>query len=222
MAYTQTGNGSGQAALQVTNSTDGIHWIAPYSCTLPGAHSVDASPSIAYFGGYVVVAIRDHVTDAMVTCKIIPGQTGITVTEYAGITLNFNPSLASFNGKLYAAMEGINTSHTLYVYTSTDGITFTLLSPGPSSDQTSRAPTLAVHNNILYLGFEENDSSDELLYRYSTDGVTFAPAINAGTQVGGPPLFVDAPNLPGSPYNGQLFLYFASFAPTYLCSNHGH
>lgn len=210
----------GYGGAYFASSLDGSDWGSRvYSCG--GSFSIDASPTLAVFDGYLWMGLRDHNTLAMVICRIASDNT-VTTTEYSSITLNFNPSLAVFDSKLYAAIESNNTSHTLYVYTSTDGATFSLLSPGPSSDQTSRAPTLAVHNNILYLGFRENDSSDKLLYRYSTDGVNFATAISAGTQVGGDPLFLQVSNLPGSSYNGELFLYFASFSPTYLCSNHGN
>ncbi len=81
---------------------------------------------------------------------------------------------------------------------------------------------MAVHNGILYLAFRENDSSDELLYRYSRDGITFAPAINARWQNNGPPILLQVDDLPNSPYHGALFEFFASFSPTFLCSNHGN
>jgi len=80
---------------------------------------------------------------------------------------------------------------------------------------------MAVHNGLLYLAFRENDSNDELLSKYSTNGTTFSSTINAHWQNNGPPL-LQVDDLPGSPYDGDLFEFLASFSPTYLCSNHGN
>jgi hypothetical protein len=211
----------GYGGAYFASSTDGSDWgTSVNSCA--GGLSIDASPTLAVFDGYLWMGLRDHNTQAFVLCRIQSDNTA-TTSEYSAITLNFNPSLATYDNKLYVAIESNNTSHTLQVYTSTLGATFTLLSPGPSSDQTSRAPSLAVHNNVLYLGFRENDASNEFLYRYSTDGVTFATAIDPHWTQSGPPTLVNVTTLPGFPPNGKLYAFFSSntSAPNYLCSNNG-
>jgi hypothetical protein len=222
MAYNEP-NGAGYTFPTFSSSSDGVHWNTPItSChDSSSAAGADASPSLTVFNGSLWMAYRDHSTYSMRLCRIAADNT-TTLASYSDITLNFNPSLAVFNGDLYVAIESNNSSHTIYLYTSPDGATFTL-NTGASSDQTSTAPSLAVHNGVLYLGFRENDDSHEFLYRYSTDGQTFVSAIDPHWTEAGPPTLLEASSLPGSSYNGQLYVYFSSntSAPNYLCSSHG-
>jgi len=204
-------------------SSDGIHWGSPSDACNNGssATGVDASPSLTVFNGALIMANRDKSTHEMIICRIASNNTA-TSTLYPTITLNYNPSLAVFNNKLYAAIEKNDTAHTIDLYTSTDAVTFTE-NTGASSDQTSTAPSLAVHNNVLYLGFRSNDSEQGFRYKYSTNGFTFSSDINPHWTEAGPPTLLSADYLPNSPYNGQLFVYFSSHTsvPNYLCSNHG-
>ncbi|WP_263356018.1 hypothetical protein [Acidicapsa ligni] len=209
---------TGATRLEFQYSSDGIHWSSANPGCDPG-FEVDGSPSLAVYKGFLYLGIRDHTTQAMVICQVAANNQ-TTVEEHANVTLNFNPTFAVFNNLLYVATESNDDSHTIYLYTSADGSTFEL-NTGASSDQTSRAPSMAVHNNILYLGFRENDGSIAFLYKYSTDGVNFSTAINPHWQVNGPPILLQVNNLTGSPNNGQLYMYYSSFSPTHLCSNHG-
>jgi len=224
LATTQGNDPSGDGLAFLYRSTDGIHFSGFGGVCHPDGSTadIDGSPSLVAFNGSLYLGIRDHNTHAMVLCRY--GADGSIVSnEISSITSNFNPSLAVFNGQLYAAIESNNSSHTLYFYTSSDGLTFTLHT-GASSDQSSTAPSLAVHNNVLYLGFRTNDSSQVFKYKYSTDGTTFSSSIAPGWSEAGPPTLVEATNLPGSPYQGHLYVYFSSHtsAPNYLCSNHGN
>jgi hypothetical protein len=203
-------------------SSDGYNWGSQvYGCNPGGNYFYDASPTLAVFGSYLYVGLRDHDTQAMVICRIASNNS-VTVTEYPSITLNFNPGLGVFNGSLYAAIESNANSHTIYFYTSPDGSNWTLQT-GASQDQSSTAPTLAVHNGILYMGFRSNDSRDLFFYKYSTDGVNFTTAIRGNTAVEGNPMLLEATTLTGSPYQGALYLYWASdSSPQYLCSDHAN
>ena len=166
------------------------------------------------------MGLRDHNTHNLVLCRISPNGTAV-VSEYGSIQLNFNPGMAVYNGLLYIGAESYNNDHHIDIYTSPDGATLTH-SNAAASQETSTAPSLVVHNNVLYLGYRSNPGK-EFLYMYSTDGTTFSGSIDPHWTQAGPPTFVSADNLPGSPYNGQMFVYWGSdtSGPWYLCSNHG-
>jgi len=215
-------DGSGIASF--VSSTDGEHWGTPTSCNLPGGDVADSSPSMAVFNGDLYMGYRNHLNHYMDICQISTSHAPIVYEADNLPSLNFNPSLAVYNNKLYAAFEGENSSHTLYFATTatTFGSGFTLQT-GASGDQSGTAPSLAVHNGVLYLGFRSNDGSQVFLYKYSTDGVTFSKSTGGKWGEGGPPTLVNATGLTGSSYNGQLYVFFSSqtSAPNYLCSSHG-
>ena len=219
--YLAYNDGYGNANF--VTSSDGVTWGPEiYSCnrTATKTYTIDASPTMAVFGGVIYVGLRDHTNQEMIICQIFPGAPSNTnVIEYSSITLNFNPGLGVFNGVLYAAIESNDSSHTIYFYTSSDGNTWTLQT-GASQDQSSTAPTLAVHNGILYMGFRSNDARDLFFYKYSTDGVNFTTAIRGNTAVNGNPTLLEATTLTGSPNQGDLYLYWGSdSSPQYLCSD---
>lgn len=173
---------------------------------------------MAVFGPYLYVGLLNQSNVTLTLASIAENNT-VTVENYPSVTLNFNPGLAVFNDVLYIAIETNANDHDIIYYTSTDGLTLSPPNYGADSDQTSTAPTLAVFNNVLYLGFRSNDSSDNFLYKYTTNGTTWSSSIEPHIGIGGDPLLVVAPDLPG-PYNDHIFMLFASESSPdfYLCS----
>jgi hypothetical protein len=81
------------------------------------------------------------------------------------------PSLAAFNGSLYLAWAGTDSSHHLNIASSTNGTTFgtpTVLSNTAASDT---GPAIAVFNNLLYIGWQGGDGVLNVIS--SSDGVNF-------------------------------------------------
>ena len=115
-------------------------------------------------------------------------------------SMGSTPSLARFNGKLYAAFRSNDTRNVLYVASSTDGINFAPAQAYPQF-QMGSAPSLAVFNNRLYVGFQANDSDHALYVTSSGDGVNFTQASGKfNVQIG------SAPSL--AAFDGRLFVAF--------------
>ena len=115
-------------------------------------------------------------------------------------SMGSSPSLALFNGRLYAAFRSNDTRNVLYVASSGDGVNFGPAQAYPQF-QMGSAPSLAVFNNRLYLGFQANDPGHVLFITSSTDGVNFVAASGkTNIQIG------SAPSL--AAFNGRLFAAF--------------
>ena len=115
-------------------------------------------------------------------------------------TIGSAPSLATFNGKVYAAFRSNDTRNVLYIASSTDGVNFGAARAYPQFTMGS-APSLAVFNNRLYVGFQANDSGHVLYITSSANGVDFnAASGKSNVQMG------SAPSL--AAFNGRLFVAF--------------
>ncbi len=81
--------------------------------------------------------------------------------------------MAAFNGRLYIAFKANDSSNTLYVTSSSDGVNWTTLAKGYSGITFQGSPTMTVFNNKLYIAFKANDSSNILYVTSSSDGVNW-------------------------------------------------
>jgi hypothetical protein len=119
-----------------------------------------------------------------------------------GVGTSFGPSLAAFNGRLYAAWKGINSDQGIY-WASFDGNAW-----GPQHNipavGTSTGPSLCFFNGHLYAAWK-GINNDQGIYWSFYDGNAWAPQRNipgVGTSFG-PSLAVY------QNYQGQTLLYAA-------------
>ena len=127
-------------------------------------------------------------------------------TSSPSISMGSTPSFANFNGKLYAAFRANDSSNSLWIASSTDGVNFgSQVNLG--NIQMGSAPSLAVFNSKLYVAFQANDSSHKLFVSSSSDGVTFPAATGyPSIEIG------SAPSL--AALNGVLYVAFQANDPS--------
>ena len=121
-------------------------------------------------------------------------------TSSPSISMGSSPSFANFNGKLYVAFRANDSSNSLWIASSTDGVNF-----GSQTNygniQMGSAPSLTVFNNQLYVAFQANDPSHKLFVTSSSDGVNFSAATGySNIQIGGSPSL--------AALNGTLYVAF--------------
>ncbi|SEF64883.1 hypothetical protein SAMN05421819_0697 [Bryocella elongata] len=134
----------------------------------------------------------------MNSCTAANGAT--TCTNFPGSrAMNFNPSLAYWNGTLYIGYEEYDNTHALRMFTSTDNgqtIQENTNITNNNEDTTSTEPSLLVttqNGNVpptMYVGFRSNDSGHNFLWKYSTDGVNYTASTNTGIQMTSRPVLV--------------------------------
>jgi|ERR1700677_4647559 hypothetical protein len=190
-----------------TYTPNGTSWSAPYP--LATGFSVDASPSAAVLDSKIYVGLENSASGTLLISSF-NSLNEVTVVSYPSIGLLENPGLAVYNDVLYIAIESTLSSHAIYYYTTSDGVTLSAANAGAASDQTSTAPTLSVFNNVLYLGFRSNDASDNFLYKYTTNGTTWSSSIEPHFGIAGDPTLTT--------YNGEIYVFWGSqSSPNYLC-----
>ena len=110
--------------------------------------------STAYLNGTIYLAMKGDGNDYLWLSKSTNG-TNVTSTEY-GTVINYAPSIAVFNNKLYVAYT--TQSGSIYEISTTDGSIFTapVLVYSPSSLAATSGPTLVVYNGSLYAYWEED------------------------------------------------------------------
>jgi frataxin-like iron-binding protein CyaY len=125
-------------------------------------------------------------------------NTGVSKTASTGPSNP--PAVAVFNNNLYVAYQANDSSRSLYVTSSNDGVHFSnpVNIPGIT---VGGAPALAVYNNKLYIAFQANDASHSLWTASSTDGVHFSNVThNPGITMGSAPAL--------AVYNNELYIAF--------------
>ncbi len=127
------------------------------------------------------------------------------------------PALASFNGSLYVAFEGVNASNDLYVTSSSSGNSFPAATRYTNL-QSSSAPAMAVFNEQLYMAFRGLNADNDFYVTSSSDGSSFPTATRyTNIQMGGAPALAE--------FNSQLCAAFQANDPGHTlhvtCSSDG-
>jgi kumamolisin len=120
---------------------------------------------------------------------------------YPGIKIGSAPSLAVFNGRFYCVFQANDSSHNLFVASTSDG-TFPPSATGVSGIAIGSAPSLAVFNGRLYCAFQANDSGHDLFVTSTADGASWTTPAKGypGIKIG------SAPSL--AVFNGKLYCVF--------------
>ena len=104
-----------------------------------------------------------------------------------------------FNNTLYIAFPTNDNSHTLYYYTTTDGVTLTFHT-NAAGDQSSTSPSMLAFQGRLYMAFRTNDGDHKFIYKSSTDGINWTGSHSpSGVTMGGPPSPADGTTLISDP-----------------------
>jgi hypothetical protein len=110
------------------------------------------------------------------------------------------PALASFNGNLYVAFQGVNVNNDLYVTSSPSGNNFPMATQYTNLQSTS-APALATYNNQLFMAFRGLNVDNDFYITSSPTGSNFPTATRyMNIQMGGAPAL--------AVFNNQLYAAF--------------
>jgi frataxin-like iron-binding protein CyaY len=97
------------------------------------------------------------------------------------------PGLASFNGSLYVAFQGVNVNNDLYVTSSSTGNNFPMATQYTNL-QSSSAPAMAAFNNQLFMAFRGLNVDNDFYITSSSTGSNFPTATRyTNIQMGGAP-----------------------------------
>jgi frataxin-like iron-binding protein CyaY len=97
------------------------------------------------------------------------------------------PALASFNGSLYVAFQGVNVNNDLYVTSSSTGTNFPMATQYTNL-QSSSAPALAAFNGQLFMAFRGLNVDNDFYITSSSTGSNFPTATRyTNIQMGGAP-----------------------------------
>jgi frataxin-like iron-binding protein CyaY len=219
--YIYGANDQGHEML-VSASTDGSTWQGPAAYL--GVQMGTTGPAAAAFGNGVSVGFQsnDSRNVLFVTNKVTeaasytgpsdpggPGpQDGLAspATEQPNEIMATKPALASFQGKLYVAFEGVNTnSNALYIAAASTGINVPQATPYGNL-QSSSAPAMAAYNNQLYVAFRGVNVNNDFYITSSPTGSNFPTATGfANIQMGGAPALAT--------FNGYLCAAFQANDP---------
>ncbi len=207
--------------LLVTATTDGSTWQGPAVYT--GVQLGASGPGAAAFGSGVSVGFQSNdsrdvlfmtnkLTEAIAyTGPNDPGGPGPQDSFAAPASLQQNnsmgskPALASFNGSLYLAFQANDSSHSLWITSSTSGASF----PGAANYPNIKiggAPGMAAFNNQLFLAFQANDASHELWVTSATAQAGFStPTSYPSILMGGAPAM--------AVFNNKIYIAFQANDP---------
>ena len=115
------------------------------------------------------------------------------------MTTPWQVGLADFQGPLYMAWVENDSSHTLNIAFSTDGVNFSPSIKPFGSGTSFNAPALAVFNNKLWMAWTGTDGNRTLNLASSSNGTTWS----AATQPLGKNNSPDGPSL--AVFNGRLY-----------------
>ncbi len=85
------------------------------------------------------------------------------------------PAMAFYNGKIYAAFQANDTSHKLFVTSTTNGVPYPAATGYPDIEIGS-APAIAEFRHQLYVAFQADDASHQLFVTSSSTGSGFPTA----------------------------------------------
>ena len=164
-----------QVLLEISN--DGAQWLEPGP--LENGFSLVA-PSLATFNGRLWMAFIDQNNVLNVASYGPGGPEGVNV--FSGVSLvpgasRAAPSLAVFNNKLWMAIIANNTTNTLLLASSSDGIAWSGFVGVPTPGNPGRsltAPSLASFNNKLWMAIVADNNTGTLLLASSPDGANWS------------------------------------------------
>jgi len=108
-------------------------------------------------------------------------------TEQPDDLMGSKPAMAFFNDRIYVAFQANDTSHYLYVTSTTNGTPYPTAT-GYGDIQIGSAPAMAVFDKQLFVAFQANDASHYLYVTSSTTGSDFPTARGYGDiQMGSAP-----------------------------------
>lgn len=131
-------------------------------------------------------------------------------TGYSSIRIGGAPGTAIFNGNLYIAFRSNDSSNTLFITSSSDGLNFAPATYYPNV-QLYGSPALTVYKGLLYLAYRDlYDQNLQLMY--SSDGVNFSTPY-AVASVGGNFQSGTSPAL--TAFNGLLYIAYVDAYTSY-------
>ncbi len=142
---------------------------------------------------------------------------GQPAAEQPNDQMSTKPALASFNGSLYVAFQGVNAANDFYVTSSSSGNNFPAATRYTNL-QMSSAPALAAFNGKLYAAFRGLNAANDFYVTSSSDGANFPTATRyTNIQMGGAPAL--------AVFNSQLCAAFQAVDPGHTlhvtCSSDG-
>jgi len=219
--------------MLVSATTDGSTWQGPaaylndqMSYLGPGAAAFGDGISIGFQSNdsRQVLFVTSKATEAIsYTGPSDPGGSGPqdgfapTANEQPNDAMATKPALASFDGSLYVAFQGVAADNDLYVTSSPNGsnlpaaIRYTNL-------QSSSAPAMATFNSKLYIAFRGLNAANDFYITSSPSGNNFPAATRyTNIQMGGAPAL--------AVFNNQLCASFQANDPGHTlhvtCSSDG-
>jgi hypothetical protein len=123
-----------------------------------------------------------------------PGpQDGVAApaTEQSNDLIGSKPAMAFFNQRIYTAFQADNSSHDLFVASTTSGTPYPVATEYPNI-QIGSAPAMAEFHHELYVAFQANDDSHVLFTTSSPNGSGFPTATgHPNIQIGSAPAMVE-------------------------------
>jgi frataxin-like iron-binding protein CyaY len=169
-------------------------------------------PAMAAFNNQLFIAFQanDASHQLFVTSATASGPPGSLLpfppaTPYPNILLGNSPAMAVFNNELYLAFQANDSSNTLFVTSSPDGVTWPDATQIPNV-QMGGVPSMTTFNGKLYVAFRANDKTNDAFIASSSDGVHFTSQdlfepITQGTLPSDPTLVA---------YNNTLYYIYTS------------
>lgn len=132
------------------------------------------------------------------------GQAADTIAQklIPNVGSSVGPSLALFNGKLYAAWKGANNDQNIY-YSSFNG-TGWAAQKAISGEGTALMPSLAAYNGKLYAMWR-GMNNDEYLYFSSFDGTSWSKGQKIPLKAGNIVIYAQGNTLSIAAFNGKLY-----------------
>ncbi|RKP45174.1 sialidase family protein [Trinickia fusca] len=191
-------------------STDGQNWYYPPISV--NIMQIEDSPNGIAFNGQGLVAFpsvyANTTAEKQQTAPASPAKllqlfsNDLEGTIVQDVYMGSPGSMCELNGEVLLAFQANDSSHTMYVTKSTDGVTWQAPATAIKNVQIGSAPALANFNGTIYCAYKQNTSRQELYYTISTDGFTWEtpqPSYVGIIISGSPSLTV---------LNGKLYIAF--------------
>ena len=169
---------AGGVLLSDGAAAQNLRWLPPKTGLWHNAYG--SAPSLAVFGGQLFAAWAGCITQQIYFSSIAPGNpsnpannaTWAPTQQLRGVATSVGPSLATFQGKLFAAWKGMNNDEAIY-FSSFANNAWVNQRSIPNA-VTSVGPSLAVFNGRLFAAWK-GGGSDQSIYFASFDGSNWTP-----------------------------------------------
>ena len=202
--------------MLVSSTTDGVTWQGPAAYLNdkmgpagPGAAAFANGVSVGFQSNDSrnVLFVTNKVTEASTYTGPAITNTSLMAAEQPNDVTATKPALASFNGSLYAAFQGVNAGDDLYITSSQNGSNFPAGARFTDIYMGS-APAMTAFNNQLFVAFQADDPTDELFVTSSKNGTDFPRATGyPGIAMGSAPAM--------TVFKNQLYLAFQADDPSH-------